>query len=224
MKKISISIIILMAISLIATCVSLCFLGDVIPTHIGPNGQPDLFGSKYFLLLFPAISIVVGVSMLLVAKYAKVSDNYRKYLLITGIILQVLFLAITTVFIICALLYKEDTEPIDFSKVMMVIVGALFIVLSNFMPKIEKNRTLGFKIYWSMYNEVTWQKTHRFTGITGTISGIILLVCGLIFKEYINFIIFTSILVVFMIANVVASYIFYKEEKNKEKLENTSNE
>lgn len=218
MKKYRISIICIMLICLITTCVSFLFLNDVIPTHFGIDGKPDQFGSKYFILIFPLVSILIGSSMLLVNKYGKVSDNYRKYMLLTGCILEAIFLLLNIVFIIVAITYVEDMPAFDFSKVMMIIMGLMFIIMSNYMPKIEKNRTLGIKTKWSMYNEVTWQKTHRLAGFVGIIMGILILISGIFFKETVNFIILMSLIIIFMISLTIASYLYYKEEKNKEHL------
>ncbi len=219
MKKSKIAIICLMLLSFVAAGVFFVFLSDTIPTHFAPDGTPDQFGSKYFMLIFAGIATIVGLVMLLVCRYGKVSENYKKYLLLTGIILEAILLVLLVVMGVYALNYVEDTPTFDISKIMMLLIGLMFIILSNFMPKIEKNRTLGIKTTWSMYNEVTWQKTHRFTGFVGVIVGVIILVSGLFFKEIVNFIIMMSMIAIFMISTSIASYIYYKDEKSKEVLE-----
>lgn len=213
MKKFKYLIIGLIVLSFIVTGVSFLFLDGTIPTHIGINGKPDQYGSKYFLVIFPIVATLVGGTMLLVARYGKVSDNYKKYMLLTGVIIEALFAATVLIFSIYAISYTEDTPAFDVSKVILLIMGVLFIVLGNFLPKIEKNRTLGIKTKWSMYNEVTWQKTHRFAGFASIIMGFLLLITSLLFKEMVNFIIFISLLAIFMIVTTIASYKYYQQEK-----------
>ena len=213
MKKFKYLIIGLIVLSFIVTGVSFLFLDGTIPTHIGINGKPDQYGSKYFLIIFPIVATLVGGTMLLVARYGKVSDNYKKYMLLTGVIIEALFAATVLIFSIYAISYTEDTPAFDISKVILLIVGVLFIILGNFLPKIEKNRTLGIKTKWSMYNEVTWQKTHRFAGFASSIMGFLLLITSLLFKEMVNFIIFISLLAIFMIVTTIASYKYYQQEK-----------
>ena len=213
MKKFKYLIIGLIVLSFIVTGVSFLFLDGTIPTHIGINGKPDQYGSKYFLIIFPIVATLVGGTMLLVARYGKVSDNYKKYMLLTGVIIEALFAATVLIFSIYAISYTEDTPAFDISKVILLIVGVLFIILGNFLPKIEKNRTLGIKTKWSMYNEVTWQKTHRFAGFASIIMGFLLLITSLLFKEMVNFIIFISLLAIFMIVTTIASYKYYQQEK-----------
>ena len=188
MKKYKITMIIILLLSLITCGVSLMFLGDIVPSHIGVNGKPDQWASKYFILLFPGIMSLITIIMLLLCKVAKLTENYKKYMLLTGTILNVMF----------------------------YVLSVVFIVLGNFMPKIEKNRTLGLKTYWSMYNEVTWQKTHRFTGFVSVIVGVLTLVAGLFFKELVNFIILMVLVFGLVISCSIASYVYYKQEKKKE--------
>ena len=216
MKKIKISIVCMMLLMFIVAAVSLMFLNDTIPTHFDINGNPDQFGSKYFVLIFPGISLLIGVSMLLISKYAKVSDNYKKYMLLTGTVLQVMFLVLIVIFVLYVLSYVDEFPTFDISKVMMILFGLLFIIMGNFMPKIEKNSTLGLRTTWSMYNETTWQKSHRFTGFMGVIVGVLCLILSLFFNETVNFIILMSLILIFTVSTTVASYIYYKNEKKLE--------
>lgn len=216
MKKFKIVIVCLMLLSFIITGISFAFLNDTIPTHFGIDGQPDQYGSKYFILIFPLIMTLIGIAMLLVSKYGKVSENYQKYMLLTGVIIEVIFNILLVMFIVFALSYVEDAPAFDISKIMLPLLGLMFIIMGNFMPKIEKNRTLGVKTGWSMYNETTWQKTHRFAGFAGIIVGILCIILSLFFKEMINFIILMSLVFIFVISTTIASYIYYKEEKERE--------
>lgn len=216
MKRSRIIIIVLMLLSFIAVGVSFAFLDEIVPIHFGPDGTPDVYGSKYFLLTSPLIGLLIGGVMVLLSYHKKLSENYKKYMLIVGVILEVVFLVCTLIIVIPSLGVVSDYEEIDVSKIMMPLMGGMFIFMGNIMPKIEKNRTLGLKTYWSMYNEVTWQKSHRFCGFISVIIGIIILIAGFIFNNIVNFIILMSLLFVDLIASIIASYIYYKEEKNKE--------
>jgi uncharacterized membrane protein len=220
MKKSKIIIICLILLSIVLTCFSFGFLEDIIPIHFDINGNPDMQGSKYFMLIFPLVNAIIGISIILTEKYAKVSDNYKKYLFLTGIFMEFIFTILNIVFMVYVLMYAEDVEGFDISKIMMVIFGLMFIIMGNFMPKIEKNRTLGIKTKWSMYNETTWQKTHRFTGYVGVIVGILVLILGIFFKEKVNFIILMSLILLFGVTTTIQSYYYYKKEITKEQLNN----
>ena len=206
----------LIVLSFAIAGVGLMMLSDIIPIHFGVDGKPDQFGSKYFILIFPGVITLCGLSMLLVCKYANVSENYKKYLLLIGSLTTAMFVAVLTVFLVYGITYTEEMPAFDVTKIVMLTFGLVMIVMSNFMPKIEKNNTLGIKTSWSLYNEVTWQKTHRFAGFVGVLCGLILLISGMLFEEMVNIIIMVSTIGVYAISSTVASYFYYKEEKAKE--------
>ena len=79
MKKFKILVICMMIFSFVIVGVGFAFLPDIIPIHFGIDGAPDQFGSKYFMLLFPTIITIIGGVALAVCRYAKVSENYKKY-------------------------------------------------------------------------------------------------------------------------------------------------
>ena len=206
----------LIALSFAIAGVGLMMLSDIIPIHFGVDGKPDQFGSKYFIMIFPGVITLCGLSMLLVCKYANVSENYKKYLLLIGSLTTAMFVAVLTVFLVYGITYTEEMPAFDVTKIVMLTFGLVMIVMSNFMPKIEKNNTLGIKTSWSLYNEVTWQKTHRFAGFVGVLCGLILLISGMLFEEMVNIIIMMSTIGAYAISSTVASYFYYKEEKAKE--------
>lgn len=217
MKKYSFIYLLFILAAFIVSFVAINLLGNTIPLHFGVDGQPDQFGSSYFILLFPVIISIVLVSMLLVAKFAKVSDNYRKYLLLFGLLLAILFTVLEVLFALYAYNYVEDkTNPFEVGRYVCLLMGFMFVVMGNFMPKIQKNRTLGFKTKWSLHNEVTWAKTHRFCGFAMVIAGLISMAVSFIFNEEVCFIILMSVLLVLFVSTFVYSYIVYKEEKAKE--------
>ena len=90
MKKFKITLIVINILIIITTCVFLLFLDDIIPTHFGVDGSPDNFGSKYFLLVFPGLALINTVVMLLVYKFVDLTENYQKYMLLTGVIFELL--------------------------------------------------------------------------------------------------------------------------------------
>ena len=215
MKNSKLVIIGLVLLSFVLVGISFSFLSDIIPIHLGVDGKPDQYGSKYFVLLFPLIMTLASISILLVNKYGKASDNYKENLLKTCLKVDSILFGVEVVFIIYASLYNENSV-FDVSKVILPLIGLSLVSIGNYMPKIMKNKTLGVKTYWSMYNDVTWQKTHRLAGFVFVISGVLVILLSLFFKENINFIILMVVLLIALIITTVASYIYYKEEKSKE--------
>jgi uncharacterized membrane protein len=58
-------------------------------------------------------------------------------------------------------------------KVAMVLMGVLFVVLGNIMPRIRPNHTAGFRTRATLSNDVVWSRTHRAGGAAMMLTGIV---------------------------------------------------
>lgn len=149
-------------------------LPDSFTTHWGADGVADGTGSKAFVvfgmpLIFLAVNLLCGFCTYLD------KGNRDKNQKAMGIVLWII--PLLSVFIHCAM-YKTamaGTNSPDFLWLFPVMLGVLFIVLGNYMPKIAKNRTLGIKIHWTLANEENWNKTHRLAGRIWVAGGILIL-------------------------------------------------
>lgn len=200
--------------ALIISVASLFYLEDTIPIHFGPNGKPDQFGSKYFVLLFFGIIAALGVTMLLVAQFGKVTENYKKHLLRTCFLTTLFMTAILIAMISYAKYYNAEGSAFDISKVLVPLLGILFVVMGNYMPKIEKNRTLGIRCKWTLFSETTWQKSHRIGGFVLVLNGIATTICGVFLSGILNFAILFGLLGVSITVICIAAYLIYKKERD----------
>ena len=57
-----------------------------------------------------------------------------------------------------------------------MLIGMLFIIIGNYMPKARQSYTIGIRIPWTLDNEENWNRTHRLAGWLWMISGIVLAV------------------------------------------------
>lgn len=64
-------------------------------------------------------------------------------------------------------------------KFAMIMVGVLFIVLGNIMPRIRPNHIAGFRTKATLSNDVVWSRTHRAGGAAMMIAGIVILLGSL---------------------------------------------
>lgn len=62
---------------------------------------------------------------------------------------------------------------------MMILMGILFILIGNYMPKTRQNYTIGIKVPWALDNEENWNRTHRLAGYLWVAGGIILVILSL---------------------------------------------
>ena len=89
------------------------------------------------------------------------------------------------------------------------LLGVLFMVIGNYMPKSKQNRTIGIKIRWALANEDNWNATHRFGGKLWFFTGFAMIFIS--FLPWLLFIIaFALMILTAVIVPTVYSYLYYK--------------
>ena len=80
------------------------------------------------------------------------------------------------------------------------------------MPKTKRNGTIGVRISWSMYNDVTWAKSNRFGGIALILTGLLTIVTSIFVSGNLSTILMLAYLIVSVIIILIYSYKVYKLE------------
>lgn len=220
-------------IPFIITGIVLQFMPDSVPMHYDAAGTIDRWGSKYENLLFPVIILTLTFFwQLLIWFYEKkakkaTSDKESAEALSNVKMLYIVAISMAVMYCImqCFILYGACVEAntnathsaVDIAQVSCILMGALFIVLGNFMPKAKKNRTVGVRVVWSMHNDVTWMKSNRFGAVVLVIVGVLTIVTSV----FVNSMLATGLLLVYLLLGtaiiLIYSYKVYKVEVSKEK-------
>ncbi|MBP6301630.1 MAG: SdpI family protein, partial [Lactococcus sp.] len=95
---------------------------------------------------------------------------------------------------------------LDIALITMVTVGIIFILLGNYIPKTSQNRVAGFRFPMTLSNPDNWQKTNRLGGMMLVISGIIMILGGVISTWYPIVAVLTFIVILFLIILVPLCY------------------
>ena len=108
---------------------------------------------------------------------------------------------------------KNSTHAsVDIAKVSCILLGVLYIILGNYMPKTKKNRTIGVRISWSMYNDVTWAKSNHFGGIVLIITGLLTIITSIFVSGNLSTILMLIYLAIAVVAILIYSYDIYRDE------------
>lgn len=227
MKKI---IWIISIIPLMITAFAISILPDEVPMHYDINGSVDRWGSKYENLIFPVLIIAMAAFWFFMIRFfekkgktakedkdrAQAESNV-KVMNIVAVVNLLMFTAMQ-----CYFLYgeynvaKNDLTEFDVGRVSCILIGLFMVVAGNYMPKTNKNSTIGVRMSWSMYNDVTWKKSNRFGGIIMMIIGLATILTGCILASSVTAMIFmTGYLVVgIIVISVYAHGVYAKEADN----------
>ena len=212
-KQYKVTLILTSLIMLIPMVVGLLIwdqLPEQIPSHWGINGEIDAWSSKAFaVFFFPALLLAIHWLCVLASSADPKSKNYHpKMLRLVLWICPVISLVLNSLVYCVALGYELNVEII-----MPLLVGLLFIIVGNLLPKCRQSYTMGIKLPWTLHNEENWNKTHRFGGKLWVIGGVITMATAFIG----SFWILLGVLIVMVAAPTIYSYRLHLKQRKETK-------
>lgn len=221
MKKLYLILYSLIFIFILGTALFFIFMPDKVPLHYNFAGNIDRMGSKYEFLLMPMIALLTVSTFIIIAKNEskKERKNSEKYLLLIGIYSIIFFACLGFFFQYKALNYASS-EPvsIDAFKFISICIGIFHVVSGNIMPKLRRNSLIGIRTKWSMENDVVWQKTQRFMGISSVALGLILIVASIFLSGIWNLLLMLILTAIWIVLCLNISYKYYKEYNEENNL------
>lgn len=221
------------AFCLFVTLLVLRELPAEIPVHFDFVGNITRWGSKYELLILPVIllSVSFGSRFLLLhfhreAEQAE-SDKEKQAAAANAKVLGMVILSQTVILsciqglllynTVLALRRESFLSTVAGEKLMTVLCGALLLMLGDILPKCRRNGMVGFRLSWTKYNDLTWQKSNRFAGMMLVAAGALGIISTFFApKGYGMFLLFVYIMAAIVISTVRAWQV-YREEKEKER-------
>jgi uncharacterized membrane protein len=153
--------------------------GASIPIHWGIDGQPNGFAPKEIgLLMLPVV--VVGIAVLLTVipriepRRANLERSGKAYGA-TWIGVVTLLGAIHVLIVAVAL-----GARLDVGRLVLIAVGALFVLVGNYLPTIRPNYLMGIRTPWTLTSDLSWVRTHRVGGRLFVIEGLAFVLLGLL--------------------------------------------
>lgn len=227
MKKFkTVLISILAVLPALYTAVAVFFiLPDTVAAHFGINGMPDRYGSKYEAFIFPAVILGAALLFFFIRKIIQASSTdgndrtARNLDVIDTVILMmmVLFNAMCVFFLIIIHTpsVMQDKENLIF-VIISTVIGILFILLGNILPKTKRNSFVGMRLSFAMDTDEHWHIANRAGGIAMALSGLCTVVAGLIVRNGTYVIYMLLSLFLFLIVAIIYSYVKIKGENKKQ--------
>ena len=183
-------------------------LPESMPIHWGVNGEADRWSSKPFaVFVLPLLILALhGVCIFASGKDFRNKKQNPKVMRLVLWICPLLSVVANSLTYAVAL-----GREINVLFVVSLTMGALFVLIGNYLPKCQQNRTVGIRIIWTLKNEANWNATHRFAGKVWVIGGLLLMASSLLPYSILPWAMI-ALLVVFIGLPVLYSYRFYKKE------------
>ena len=179
-------------------------LPEQMPTHWNAAGDVDGWSGKAFAVFgLPLIMVAAQwLCMLGTAADPKKNNHSEKVLHLVLWIVPALSVVLHAVTYATALGHAVPMEV-----VMPILIGLIFTIIGNYMPKCKQNYTIGIKIPWTLDNEENWNRTHRFAGWLWTFCGIGIICTGF----FGGFWVFLPITLLMVLAPIIYSYVLHRK-------------
>lgn len=185
-------------------------LPDPMPSHWNIHGEVDAWSSKAFTVFgLPALMLALQW----VCIFASMADP--KYQNFNPKMIKLMFWICPAIsLILCCMVYPQAMgHSVPIEVIMPLLVGILFIVIGNWMPKCEQTYTMGIKLPWTLASEANWNATHRFGGKVWFFGGIVTMLTAF----FGSFWLLMVILAAMVILPTVYSYLYYLRHEKEEK-------
>lgn len=181
-------------------------LPEQLPFHWDIHGNIDNWvGKTTAVFALPAALLALHWMCVLISSIDPKSANYsRKAFRIVLWICPVIGLVLSSLTYGTALGYSLRIEVI-----MPLLMGLMFVVLGNLLPKMKQTYTLGIKLPWTLASEENWNKTHRFAGKLWVGAGLVIMATAFLG----SFWIFIVIIGLACIIPTIYSYMLYRKQK-----------
>ena len=179
-------------------------LPEPMPTHWNAAGEVDGWSSKPFAVFgLPLILLAVQwLCTLGTCADPKKNNHPEKILHLVLWIIPVLSVVLHVITYAAAL-----GKEVRMEMVMPVLVGLLFAIIGNYLPKCKQTYTIGIKIPWTLNSEENWNRTHRFAGRLWLVCGLAIMLSGF----FGGFWVFLPAALLMVIVPCVYSYVLYRK-------------
>ena len=143
-------------------------LPEQVPTHFDFSGTPDGWSSRAFAVfgipgLMAAINLFLYICLEKDPKRANMSATLKRISLWVIPVLSVLTSGL--------ILGAAMGWPVHVETVIPVLVGGLFLLVGNYLPKTKQSYTMGIRLPWTLDSEENWNRTHRLSGFLWVAAG-----------------------------------------------------
>ena len=187
-------------------------LPEQVPYHWGINGEVDGYATKaqaVYLMPLMMLGIQWLCAILSQLDPKRKKHNDKMMWLVLWII------PVLNLFLHVMVWLEAFGREVNMAVMMPLFMGALFVVMGNYLPKCRQSYTIGIKLPWTLDDEGNWNATHRLAGKLWVAGGLLTMACAVLPGVW-AFIVMMGVLVIMCAVPTVYSYRYYKNHKKDE--------
>lgn len=186
-------------------------LPEQLPIHFNAAGEIDNYASKA-LTCFGLPAMLLFFNLLL---FFGINSDPKKGNA-NGVIISIAIwiCPVMSLIIMPITLFKGMGYDIPVEIILPAMIGVLFIIIGNYLPKSHQSYTVGIKLPWTLNDEENWNKTHRFAGFVWVIGGLLMLVSAFTGARMLVTLVVIAALV---LLPLIYSYLLYRKKSAENK-------
>jgi uncharacterized membrane protein len=147
-------------------------LPERVPLHWNLQGEVDRWGGRGTGAFLPP---VIATFVYLLMTYVPRIDPRKRNIDRLG---GDYALLVSAVILFMALLQGATTAvalgvKVNIGAVVLAGVGALWVAIGNYLPRVRQNFTVGVRTPWTLSSEAVWRETHRIAGRSMVVGGLL---------------------------------------------------
>ncbi len=191
------------------------FLGDALPgrmpTHWGVDGEIDGWSSRTLAIIgVPVFMLIMHWLCVFIAARDPKNKNQNNKMF--GIVLWIC--PVTSLFSSGIIYAASLGGKFRADLLGLPLLGLMFVVIGNYLPKCKQNYTIGIRLKWTLENEENWNATHRVAGKAWVIGGLLMMASAFLPVAVLPWVLVISLTVLAAVP-ILYSYLFYRRQLEK---------
>ena len=163
---------------LLPLLVGLCLwnqLPDQLPFHWNAAGEVDGWAGKPMAVIgAPLLMLALHWLCVLITAADPKNKNHSDKMM--RLILWII--PLVTVVIFSLIYITAFGKDLRVESIAPILIGVLFVILGNYLPKCKQSYTIGIKLPWTLHSEANGNKTHRLAGFLWVLGGFAMMITG----------------------------------------------
>lgn len=185
-------------------------LPEQVATHWNLNGEPDGWSSRTVAVaMLPALGLLLAAFLTVAPKIDPKRKNFALHENSWWLLANAVLVFLAGLHVIA--LGSALGWPIPFNKALGLGLGAMMVILGNYITRVRQNWFLGIRTPWSLSSERSWRETHRIGGRLMALGGLVLVIISLVMGRVPGWILLACLGVPALVA-VMVSYMVWKND------------
>ncbi|HEX8568954.1 MAG TPA: SdpI family protein [Caulobacteraceae bacterium] len=193
--------------------------GVLLPVHWGLDGEPDRFGSREEAFLgLPAVAAGLTLLMAVLPYLDPRGTNLRRseQAYLTAWIGSLSLLALVQAGLtMTALGVWEADANSPFHRLLTAGIGLFIAAIGNVLGKARPNWVFGVRTPWTLSSDLTWERTHRWTGRLFVLVGLAGVVAAFVLPPPASLLALVGGLIAAGVWSSVYSYLVWRNAPDK---------